>query len=319
MELYFLGTGAGMPSKERNVTSVVLNLLSERNSYWMFDCGEGTQHQVLRSPIRIGKLEKLFITHLHGDHLYGLPGLLTSRSYQGGDTGTPFTIYGPRGTERFVRTALEVSQAHLGYELEIVEFSFLEETLLFEDEQFTVTAAPLVHRVESYGYRIAEKTQTGRLQVERLKELGLASGPVFGLIKQGIDVVLDDGRELKASEFIGPSYPGRIVTILGDTQPCEFSLKLAVNADVLVHEATFAEQKKDLAVAYDHSTAKDAARTAKEAGAGALILTHISSRYQKDEAELLVDEAKEIHAESYLAQDLWSFEVPRKRHAVPES
>jgi len=315
VELYFLGTGAGMPSKERNVTSVVLNVLAERNAYWMFDCGEGTQHQVLRSPIRIGKLEKLFITHLHGDHLYGLPGLLTSRSYQGGDTGTPFTIYGPKGTETFVRTCLEVSQAHLGYELEIKEFTASEQTVLFDDEQFTVSAAPLIHRVECYGYRIVEKAQKGRLQVERLKELGLASGPMFGRIKQGIDVVLDDGTELKASDFIGPSIPGRIVTILGDTQPCDYSLQLALDADVLVHEATFAEQKKDLAVAYDHSTAKDAARTAKEARAGALILTHISSRYQKEEAEQLAEEAKEIHEQTYLAQDLWSFEVPRKKHA----
>lgn len=315
MELYFLGTGAGMPSKERNVTSVVLNVLAERNAYWMFDCGEGTQHQVLRSPIRIGKLEKLFITHLHGDHLYGLPGLLTSRSYQGGDTGTPFTIYGPKGTETFVRTCLEVSQAHLGYELEIKEFAASEQTVMFDDEQFTVSAAPLIHRVECYGYRIVEKAQKGRLQVERLKELGLASGPLFGRIKQGTDVVLDDGTELKASDFIGPSIPGRIVTILGDTQPCDYSLQLALDADVLVHEATFAEHKKDLAVAYDHSTAKDAARTAKEARAGALILTHISSRYQKEEAEQLAEEAKKIHEQTYLAQDLWSFEVPRKKHA----
>ncbi|WP_028551707.1 ribonuclease Z [Paenibacillus sp. UNC451MF] len=313
MELYFLGTGAGMPSKERNVSSIVLNLLAERNVYWMFDCGEGTQHQVLHSPIRIGKLEKLFITHLHGDHLYGLPGLLTSRSYQGGDTGTPFKIYGPKGTETFVRTALDVSQAHLGYELEIQEFSVSEETVLFEDEQFTVSTAPLVHRIDSYGYRIVEKEQKGRLMVEKLKELGLTSGPLFGRIKQGIDVALENGKQLKAADYIGPSYPGRIVTILGDTQPCEYSSKLAQGADVLVHEATFAEQKKDLAVAYDHSTAMDAARTAREAGVNMLILTHISSRYQKDEAELLTEEAKQIHLNTFLARDHVSYEVLRKK------
>ncbi|MFH5184604.1 MBL fold metallo-hydrolase [Paenibacillus sp. TAB 01] len=137
MELYFLGTGAGMPSKERNVTSIVLNLLAERNAYWMFDCGEGAQHQVLRSPIRIGKLEKLFITHLHGDHLYGLPGLLTSRSYQGGDT--PLTVYGPEGTEAFIRMALDVSQAYLAYELKVHEYPCGEESVIFEDDQFIVS------------------------------------------------------------------------------------------------------------------------------------------------------------------------------------
>ena len=310
MELYFLGTGAGMPSKERNVTSIVLNLLAERNAYWMFDCGEGTQHQVLRSPIRIGKLEKLFITHLHGDHLYGLPGLLTSRSYQGGDT--PLTVYGPQGTEAFIRMALDVSQAYLAYELKVHEYPYGEEAVIFEDDQFIVSLGPLIHRVSSCGFRIEEKPLTGKLQAEKLKALGLTSGPIFGKIKQGLDVKLEDGTELKAKDFIGPSYPGRVVTILGDTQPCDYSLKLALGADVLVHEATFAEHKKHLAREYDHSTAMDAARTAEEAGAGALILTHISSRYQGQDVELLLNEAKEIHANSYVARDHWSFEVPRK-------
>jgi len=298
-----------MPSKERNVSSVILNLLSERNTYWMFDCGEGTQHQVLRSPIRIGKLEILFITHLHGDHLYGIPGLLTSRSYQGG--ATPLTVYGPKGINMFIRAALDISQAHLGYELIVQEFKVEEETVLFEDEQFTVSAAPLVHRVDSYGYRIVEKPQKGRLQAERLKEQGISSGPLYGKLKQGIDVTLEDGTFLKAEDYTGPTCPGRIVTILGDTQPCEYSGKLARGADVLVHEATFAEEKGHLASVYDHSTAKDAARTAKEAGVEALILTHISSRYQKDEAELLLREATEIHDNTYLARDHWSFAVPR--------
>ncbi|MCR8631896.1 ribonuclease Z [Paenibacillus radicis (ex Xue et al. 2023)] len=311
MEIYFLGTGAGMPSKDRNVTSIILNLLAERNTYWMFDCGEGTQHQALRSPIRIGKLEKLFITHLHGDHIYGIPGLLTSRSYQGGDT--PFTVYGPRGTEQFILTALSLSQAHLSYELIIQEFDVTEETILFEDEQFVVSIAPLIHRVDSHGYRIVEKPQKGRLLVEKLKELGITSGPVFGKLKQGFDVTLEDGTFLIANEYIGPSYPGRIVTILGDTQPCENTSKLAKGANVLVHEATFAEQKKHLAVEYDHSTAMDAARAAREAGVETLILTHISSRYQRDEAELLVQEAKQIHDCTYLARDHWSYEVPRSK------
>jgi ribonuclease Z len=308
LELYFLGTGAGMPSKERNVTSVMLNLLAERNTYWMFDCGEGTQHQILRAPVKISKLEKLFITHLHGDHLYGLPGLLTSRSYQGGDM--PFTIYGPKGLRSFIETALSVSDAHLTYPLTIHEIEKDQRGLLFEDEQFEVHIAPLVHRVDSYGYRIIEKPQKGQLYVDKLKELGLTSGPLFGRIKRGEDVTLEDGRVLLASDFVGPSSAGRIVTILGDTQPCPGSLELSRDADVVVHEATFAEQKKNLAVDYDHSTAMDAARTVREANAKHLILTHISSRYQGAEAELLVQEAKQIHEQSYLAHDHFRFDIP---------
>jgi ribonuclease Z len=309
LEIYFLGTGAGMPSKERNVSAIVLNLLAEVNSFWMFDCGEGTQQQILRSPVRTSKLEKIFITHLHGDHIYGIPGLLTSRSYQGGDTS--LTVYGPVGTELFIRTALEVSQAHLTYELKIVEFAPKEQELLFEDREFVVYMAPLVHRVNSYGFRIVEKPQQGSLQADKLRELGISSGPLLGKIKQGMDIMMDDGKVLRAKDFIGPPVPGRIITILGDTQPCLYSLELARDADVLVHEATFSEEKKQLAVAYDHSTTIDAARTARDAGAQALILTHISSRYQKEEAELLVNEAKQIFNEVYLARDHWSFEVPK--------
>ncbi|MCZ8513118.1 ribonuclease Z [Paenibacillus filicis] len=312
MELYFLGTGAGMPSKERNVTSVMLNLLAERNAYWMFDCGEGTQHQILRAPVKISKLEKLFVTHLHGDHLYGLPGLLSSRSYQGGDT--PFNIYGPEGIREFIDMSLRISESHLTYEITVHELKRGSSGLLFEDEQFEVTYAPLVHRIESYGYRIVEKPQQGRLDVERLKALGLTSGPLFGRIKRGEDVTFPDGTVLNAQQFIGPSYASRVVTVLGDTQPCPNAIELARDAEVLVHEATFAENRKELAVRYDHSTAKDAARTAAAAGAKALILTHISSRYQGPAAEQLVSEAQEFHELTYLAHDHFRYEVPgRKR------
>jgi ribonuclease Z len=311
LEIYFLGTGAGMPSKERNVSAIVLNLLAEVNSIWMFDCGEGTQQQILRSPVRSSKLEKIFITHLHGDHIYGIPGLLTSRSYQGGDT--PLTVYGPEGTELYIRTVLDVSQAHLTYDLKIIEFAPKEQELLFEDKDFSVYVAPLVHRVNSYGFRIAEKPQQGSLHADKLKALGISSGPLLGKIKQGMDIVMDNGKVLKAMDFIGPPIPGRIVTILGDTQPCLFSQQLARDADVLVHEATFAEEKKQLAVAYDHSTSIDAARTARDAGAQALILTHISSRYQKEEAGLLIGEARQIFERVFLARDHWSFEVPRTK------
>ncbi|GLI05488.1 ribonuclease Z [Paenibacillus tyrfis] len=311
MELYFLGTGAGMPSKERNVTSVMLNLLAERNVYWMFDCGEGTQHQILRAPVKISKLEKLFITHLHGDHIYGLPGLMSSRSYQGGDA--PFTIYGPVGIREFVETALRVSDSHLGYQTKIVEFEEKAEFVLYEDEQFVVKAAPLVHRVDSYGYRIEEKPQKGKLDATKLKELGIASGPLYGKIKNGEAVTLEDGTVLEASRFIGPPVPGRIVTILGDTQPCEHAVTLARQADVLVHEATFAEDRKELAMQYDHSTAIDAARAAQEAGAKMLVLTHISSRYQDAEVERLREEARTVHDETYLAHDHFRLDIPARK------
>lgn len=308
MDLYFLGTGAGMPSKQRNVTSIALNLLDERGTYWLFDCGEGTQQQILNSPVKLGRTEKLFITHLHGDHLYGLPGLLTSRSYLGGDT--PLTMYGPQGLKRFVETALEVSGAHLSYKLDIVEIE--EEGVIFEDDTFLVETARLEHRIECFGYRIVEKEQPGKLMHEKLTALGIPAGPIYGKLKLGQSVELEDGTILQGADFLGAPIPGRIVTILGDTRYCQGARLLARGADVLVHEATFAMDKQELAYSFDHATSTDAARIAQEAGADALIMTHISSRYQGDTVLELLQEAQHHHPNSYIAKDFWSFEVPRK-------
>ncbi|MBD0380417.1 ribonuclease Z [Paenibacillus sedimenti] len=308
MELYFLGTGAGMPSKQRNVTSIALNLLDERGTYWLFDCGEGTQHQILHSPVKLGRTEKLFITHLHGDHLYGIPGMLTSRSYLGGDT--PLTVYGPVGVKSFIDTALGVSGAHLSYTLKVVEIQ--EEGLLFEDETFRVETARLEHRIECFGYRIIEKDLAGKLMLDKLSELGVPAGPIYGKLKQGQTVQLEDGRVLQGADFVGAPVPGRKVVVLGDTRYCSGAVHLAQGADVLIHEATFAMDKQELAYAFDHATSVDAARTAEEAGVDTLIMTHISSRYQGEETNLLLQEAQSIHPNSHIAKDFWSFDIPRK-------
>lgn len=301
-----------MPSKRRNVSSVVLNLLPERGSYWMFDCGEGTQHQALHSPVKIGKLEKLFVTHLHGDHIYGLPGALTSRSYQGGET--PLTIYGPKGIRSFVKQTLDISDAHLAYELDVVELE--EEETIFMDDTFEVSAMKLEHRVETWGYRIVERDLPGKLQADKLKAYGIPSGPLYGKLKEGGSVTLADGTVVNGSDVIGPPIRGRTVVILGDTKYCDGARELARGADVLVHEATFAQNRQELALAYDHSTSVDAARIANEAGAGTLILTHISSRYQEEDADILLREAQELHPDTYMAHDFWSYAVPRKNGAL---
>lgn len=307
MELYFLGTGAGMPSKRRNVTSLVLDLSAERGTVWMFDCGEGTQHQILSSPVKLSKLEKVFITHLHGDHIYGLPGMLSSRSYQGGDT--PLTLYGPKGIRAFIETAFRISESYLTYPIEYVEFESNDQ--LFEDEQFIITTAKLDHRIDSFGFRIVEKEEKGTLLTDKLRELGVTPGPVYGQIKQGGPVTLPNGSVINGEDFVGPSIPGRIVTVLGDTKPCEGSLELAKEATVLIHEATFIHNLQEMADKYNHSTSVEAATIAKQAGAKSLILTHISSRYGEEEAVQLLDEAKEVFPDTYMAHDFWSFDIPR--------
>lgn len=306
MELQFLGTGAGVPAKHRNVSSIALKLLDERNAVWLFDCGEGTQLQILKSNIRPRKIEKIFITHLHGDHIFGLPGLLSSRSFQGGNE--KLEIYGPVGIADYVRTALRVSQTRLSYELKFIEITKAD--TVFSDKQFTVSCLPLDHGIASFGYRIVEADHEGELQVEKLAALNIPSGPIYGKIKRGESVTLSDGTVINGKDFVGEKKLGRIVTILGDTRKTQNSVSLAEDADVLVHESTFNKEEEKMAKAYYHSTSHQAAQVALEANAKKLILTHISARYLTGDIIQLENEAKEIFRNTKIVKDMEIVEIP---------
>ncbi len=305
MEIFFLGTGAGIPAKFRNVTSIALKLLEERGSIWLFDCGEATQHQILHTSIKPRRIEKIFITHLHGDHIYGLPGLLSSRSFQGGESEV--TIYGPKGLKDYINISLTVSQTYLKYPLKVIE---IEEGVIFEDEQFIVETRQLVHGIPSYGFRMTEKDRPGTLLAEQLAEAGIKPGPIYKRIKNGENVMLEDGTVIEASKFLGPTQKGRIVTILGDTRQCESAAVLADKADLLVHEATFSKGEESLAFDYFHSTTHQAAEIAQRADVKKLCLTHISSRYDRDAWELLVEEAQEIFKNTEIAEDFKEISIP---------
>ncbi len=305
MDFVLLGTGAGVPAKARNVTSIALQLLEERGTVWLFDCGEATQHQILKTAVKPRKVEKIFITHLHGDHIFGLPGFLSSRSFQGGVD--KLTVYGPQGIDSFIKTSLQVSGTHLKYPLEIIE---IEEGTVFEDEQFTVTAMSLDHGIYSIGYRVVEKDRPGSLLVDRLRSEGVKPGPLFKALKNGQTVCLDDGRVINGKDYISAPKKGRIITILGDTRMCSNALILAESADYLVHEATFSAEESEMASAYYHSTTVQAAETALKAGAKHLILTHISSRYTLEDAERLKEESKAIFANTIMGEDLMAIKVP---------
>lgn len=306
MELQFLGTGAGVPAKHRNVSGIALKLLDERNAVWLFDCGEGTQLQILKSSIRPRKIEKIFITHLHGDHIFGLPGLLSSRSFQGGNE--PLELYGPVGIADFVRTSLRVSQTKLGYKLKIIELT--DSGIAFSDNQFTVSFLPLDHGITSFGYRIVEADHEGQLQVEKLAALHLPSGPIYGKLKRGETVQLPDGRWINGKEFVGEKKAGRIVTVLGDTRKTANSITLAQGADVLVHESTFNKHEQAMAKAYYHSTSLQAAEVAKAAQVKKLLLTHISARYLTGDIIQLENEAKELFMHTKVVKDMETVIVP---------
>ncbi|MDR3189697.1 MAG: ribonuclease Z [Lactobacillaceae bacterium] len=307
MQLEFLGTGAGVPARYRNVTSIALRLLEELNSVWLFDAGEGTQHQMLRSTIRPRKVDKIFITHLHGDHIFGLPGLLSSRSFQGGQT--PLDVYGPRGIKNYIETSLRLSQSHLTYR---INFHELPDAggLVFENEKFKVTALPLDHKILSFGYRIVEKDHEGELLVDKLKTLGVPAGPLYGQLKRGNDVTMPDGLVILAADVVGTPKQGRIVTILGDTRKTANIVPLAQDASVLVHESTYGKGEGKLARAYMHSTSMQAAEMAQTANVGRLFLTHISARYAGRQANELAYQAQSTFLNTRVVNDFDVFEIP---------
>jgi ribonuclease Z len=307
MELHFLGTGAGLPSKDRNVTSIGLSMPQERQAVWMFDCGEATQHQMLYSPLKAGKIEKIFITHLHGDHIYGLPGLLSTRSFQQSDL--QLEIYGPRGIKEYIEVSLNISGSSTANSLIIHE---IEPGRIFEDEGWTVDAIELSHGIPCFGYIIKEKDTLGELRVDKLRELGITPGPIYRAIKTQEVTELPDGQQIRREDFIGPDKPGRKLAILGDTTYLPELKEVLQDADILVHEATFSAEEPEMAKAYGHSTALQAATLAKEANVQKLILTHISARYHKEEAEILAEQAQTIFPATELAEDMSVFEVVKK-------
>ena len=308
MKLTFLGTGAGSPSLTRNVSSLGLQW-PQRASLWLFDAGEGTQQQVLRSSLKLSHLEQIWVTHLHGDHVFGLPGLLASRS-AAQDVQTPLTIFGPQGLEEWVRTTLRLTATGLKFPL---VFQTVSEGLVYEDETREVYCRRLNHRVTSYGYAVREKPRPGTFDADAAKALGVPFGPQFGVLKAGGSVTLSDGRIIDGTALVGPMRSGRTLVICGDTGVTPAALELARGADVLVHEATFTSDQQDRAVAAGHSTAAEAATVAREAGVGTLILTHLSARYESGTSPNVSDllaEALLIFPNTLLAHDFWVYDVP---------
>lgn len=303
MQLLFLGTGAGMPSKQRNTSSLALKLLEERGTIWLFDCGEATQHQILHTSLKPRKIEKIFITHLHGDHIFGLPGLLGSRSFQGSDQ--PLEVYGPKGIKEFVETVLKISRTHLTYS---IIFNELLEGRIFEDDTMMVETALLDHVIPSYGYRVVQKPLPPKLNIGKATALGVPKGPLLARLKSGEDVELEDGRKVKSSEVTEAEEPGFVLAILGDTRFCQAAIELSRGADAVIHEATFDAETQKLAKDYGHSTISDAAETARRAEANLLIANHISARFLPEDEKILKNQVKDIFPDLVIARDFMEFD-----------
>ncbi|MBD1922018.1 ribonuclease Z [Microcoleus sp. FACHB-831] len=310
MQITFLGTSSGIPTRSRNVSSIALRL-PQRAELWLFDCGEGTQHQLLRSDVKVGQLTRIFITHLHGDHIFGLMGLLASCGMAGNVQRVD--IYGPSGLSEYLRAGQKYSYTHFSYPIEVHTVS---PGVVYEDDEFIVSCGPLKHRVPAVGYRIVEKDRPGRFNVEKAAELGIPSGPIYGKLKRGEDITLPDGRLIRGSDLSAPPEIGRKIVYCTDTVYCDSAVELARGADVLIHEATFAHEDSQLAFDRLHSTSTMAAQVALGAGVKQLIMTHFSPRYAPGNSVVLDDllqEARAIFPNTQLAYDFLTYEVPRRR------
>ena len=311
VQVTFLGTSSGVPTRGRNVSAVALRL-PQRSELWLFDCGEGTQHQFLRSELRVSQLRRIFVTHMHGDHVFGLPGLLASLGLAGTCSG--IDLYGPDPLRDYLEGVLRTSSTRIGYPLRShrVKDAASSGALLLDDDDITVRCTKLIHRVPAYAYRVDQKPRAGRFDVEQARALGIPPGPVYADLKAGRDVVLEDGRIIHGASLCGPERPGCSVVYCTDTVFSEAAVELAQGADLLIHESTFSHAEAEMAFARQHSTSTMAAQTALAAGVKQLILTHLSPRYVPGNPvtpDDLLNEARAIFPNSELAKDFLSVEV----------
>ncbi len=305
IQLTFLGTGSGKPMPRRNVSSMAL---FREGDLFLFDCGEATQIQLTKSNLRPGAIEGIFISHFHGDHVNGLPGLLGSLTLN--QRRRPLDIVGPRGLKKWFACLHDIHILRPGFPVRLHEIE--EAGPVFERASFYVEARPLEHRVATWGYALQELDRPGRFDVNQARALDIPSGPLYGRLQAGESVELDDGRIIEPNQVLGPARPGLRIAYCSDTVPCEGALSLAQNADVLIHEATYPGGQERKAHQRGHSTAADAARCAKKAGVRRLILTHISQKYMR--LDDFAETSQALFEPVDVARDFATYEIERRDH-----
>jgi ribonuclease Z len=300
LSITLLGTGAACPSVERNVAALAL---AREGETILFDCGEGTQRQMMRYGTSFA-FREIFFTHYHADHMLGVTGLMRTMGLQ--DRSAGVTLYGPRGATKLLGAAIELGIERNRFPIAIVE---LQAGDRIRRDEYDIVIFPTDHRADTVGYAVVEHIRLGRFNPERARELGIPEGPLWGRLHRGESVQLPDGRRIGPAELVGEPRRGRTVVYTGDTRPSPVVVEAARNADLLVHDATFGEDERARAVETGHSTAAEAAEIAREAEVRQLVLTHISPRYTRDAPELLA-EAKAVFPNSIVARDGLTIEVP---------
>ncbi len=302
MRVTFLGTSGAVPTTQRAPSAVLVNREGER---FLFDCGEGTQRQMMRFGTGFD-VSHIFVTHLHGDHILGIPGLVQSLDFN--DRTAPLAIHVPAGSRDEIETLVHAGGHRPGYPVRIHEVS--PGSVAYDAADFAVRTVETDHRTRSMGYALVEDDRPGRFDRERAEELGVPVGPKFGRLHEGESVELDDGRIVRSEQVVGPPRPGRTLVYTGDTRPVDAVVDVARDADLLIHDATFADDEAERARRTGHSTAREAAEVAARAGVARLALTHISSRYAARWEELEREARAVFDGECFVASDGQTVDVP---------
>jgi ribonuclease Z len=301
IRVVFLGTSGSVPTLKRSLPSLVVQCSREQ---WMFDCGENTQHQMMQAKISFHKKLKIMITHLHGDHVLGLPGLLQTMALM--DRKEPVEVFGPVGIRNFLTCIKDILNFGLTFPVEIGEI--LHEGAIFRSNEYSIFAKKSNHPIESYVYSLEENPRPGKFYPKKAEALGVNAGESWSRLQRGESIDIGDGRIVKPRDVMGPMRSGRKIVYTGDTKPFVEFADFAKDADVIIHDCTFDDSLAERANVDGHSTPSQAASQALAARAKCLILSHISARYP--EATLLLEQAKKIFPNTILAEDFLDLELP---------
>jgi len=299
MRATFLGTGGSVPTKKRNLPSFAVRT---NGGLVMFDCGEGTQRQFLIAKLGFNREMKILISHMHADHILGLPGLLHSMSFMGRNRG--LEIYGPAGIADFVECTTETVRFRSLFPVRTIE---VRAGTVARTESYTIEAAWADHGVPCLSYALLENDKPGRFHPGKARKLGIQKGPLWKTLQMGKSVRVG-GRRIDPSKVVGPPRKGLKITYAIDTRPCDRIVQLAMGSDLLVHDGMFASDASDRAQEFGHSTAAEAASVAKRSRSKNLALTHLSAIY--DDTKQLLVEAKRIFPRTSVAEDLKSLQLP---------
>ncbi|AKQ69429.1 Ribonuclease Z [Myxococcus hansupus] len=301
LKLTFLGTSAAQPTLHRNLSGLAVKAHAD---LLLFDCGEGSQRQMVRYGTGF-TVDAVFFTHFHADHYLGIIGFLRTLGMTG--RSEPMRLYGPPSAKRVLQQAVYLGVESMSFPVEIHE---LKDGDVVRRNGYTIHAIAADHRINALAYALVEDERPGRFNLEVARSLGVPEGPSFGKLQRGEAVTLEDGRTVKPEDVLGAARPGRRLVISGDTRPCPAVVKASRDADLLVHESTFSDDEQERAKETHHSTAREAARVAREAGARRLVLTHLSSRHDTDPSKLLAQAREEYEGPVEVAFDGLTVELP---------